>query len=74
MEEFASSQEVAVGQGTHVRIRVPELKRRGIMPAISRDLVGQHFYRCAEVEGIDFPVPKRLRRRRNMIHLKYEVH
>jgi hypothetical protein len=68
MEEFASSQEIAVRYGTHVRILVPELKRRGIMPAIGRDLVGQHFYRRADVEGIDFPVPKRLRRRRGLMH------
>jgi hypothetical protein len=44
-DEFASSQELAVRFGTHDRVLVPELTGRGIMPAIRRDLVGQHFYR-----------------------------
>jgi hypothetical protein len=63
MKEFASAQEIAEAQGTHVRILVPELKRRGVAPAMSNSDIGQYYYRRADVEGIDLPTGRRRGRR-----------
>ena len=63
MKEFASAQEIAEAQGTHVRVLVPELKDRGVSPAMSNSDIGRYYYRRADVEGIDLPIGHRRGRR-----------
>ncbi|CAN7346793.1 TniQ family protein [Phyllobacterium sp. LjRoot231] len=62
MKEFASAQEIAEAQGTHVRVLVPELRDRGVSLAMTNSDVGRYYYRRVDVEGIDLPKGRRRRR------------